>query len=479
MAKSIKTNAILNGIRQSLSIIFPLITFPYVSRVLGSEEYGKYSFAASIVNYFSLFAAFGISNYAVREGARIRDNKKSVQELGSKLFSFNIITSSIAYIGIYILIGFNTALSEYAILIIIQSLSIIMTTIGLDWINIIYEDYFFITIRYIAIHIIAMILIFILVKQPDDVVIYCLILVCASYGGNLINIIYIRKYIHVRLCFKFDKYDIKNLFVPLLILFINSLATVIYVNSDVTILGIYENNSEVGVYSFSTRIYNTIKQFINAVLMVTVPRLAYQKEHKNNNYIFFVRKLFNGVILIIFPVSVGLYMMADSIILIAGGDEYILGVNVLKILCVALIFALISSIFTNCILIINRLERKCLIATVCSAGFNLIFNFILIPRLGLIGAAVTTVIAEVINLVIQIVLTKKELDIKITPDTQVIIMTSINCITIVSICIWVNRIIISTNIIYIGLKILIAFVISISICVITYFFITTQIIYHS
>ena len=177
MKKSIKMNALLNGIRQSLSVIFPLITFPYVSRVLGSAEYGRYTFSASIVNYLSLLAAFGISNYAVREGARIRDNKDKLDCFASDLFTINLFTSTVAYGLLFILIKYSVKLQDYKLLIAAQSLGILLTAIGMDWVNTIYEDFLYITIRSIVIQFFALMSVFLFVKGPNDTLAYCLILV--------------------------------------------------------------------------------------------------------------------------------------------------------------------------------------------------------------------------------------------------------------------------------------------------------------
>ena len=224
MAKSIKINAVLNAVRQSLSVIFPLITFPYVSRILGSSEYGRYTFSSSIISYMSLLASFGISNYAIREGARFRNDKSRLNTLASDLFTINIVTTIVAYIVIYILINCNKKLYDYKFLIAVQSLSIILTTIGMDWVNTIYEDFLYITIRYAIIQVLALIAVFAFVKDQNDTAIYCAILVLGSYGGNLINLIYIRKYIHITINFKLK---IQQYIKPLSILFVNSLATVI------------------------------------------------------------------------------------------------------------------------------------------------------------------------------------------------------------------------------------------------------------
>lgn len=398
MKKSLKINAILNAIKQCCAIAFPLITFPYVSRILGNEGYGIYSFSNSVVSYFVLLAGLGISTYAIREGAKIRDNQSKINDFASELFTLNIFSVFISYALLILLIAFSSKLQLYTVFIFVQSLTIPLALIGMDWVNSIYEDYLYITIRYIAVQTLALIAMFTFVSTSDDVLKYCIISVLASSGGNLLNIFYIRKYVHVRI--KLCK-SIVNHLKPLLILFVNSIAITIYVNSDITMLGVYYSDGVVGIYSFASKIYNIIKQLINAVVIVSIPRIAYllgnEKEAVNN----YLSKIFNSVIMLIFPAIAALCGMPSTIIMIAGGDQYLPGTTVLIVLSIALFFAIVASIFTNCILIVNRDEKKCLISTGISAGVNIGLNFILLPRFGIIGAAITTVIAEFINCCIQ------------------------------------------------------------------------------
>jgi len=431
MRKSLMTNAVLNAIRQSLSVIFPLITFPYVSRVLGKSEYGRYTFSASIVTYFSLLAAYGISNYAVREGARVRNEKKKIYDLASDLFSFNIWTMILSYMMLICLLIFNSKLSDYAALIVIQSLSILFTTIGLDWVNTVYEDYLYITVRYMIIQIIALLLIFAFVRDSKDTAKYCFILVLGSYGGNLLNLIYIRKYIRPR--FRFN-IKMSQYIAPLSILFVNSLATVIYVNSDITMLGFFKTDDAVGIYSFSSKIYNIVKQLINALVIVTIPRLAYINGRSIEKYRQYLDKIFQLVVMFVFPAAVGLCMISKWVVYLVGGTEYMEGVNSLRILTCSLIFALIASVFTNCILIVNRLEKRCLISTITAAAVNVGLNLFLIPVFGAEGAAFTTVIAELLNLSLQIIFAKKELGLLLKINRKNIVTVFAECVCIVFIC---------------------------------------------
>lgn len=412
--KSLGVNALLNGIKQCCSIFFPLITFPYISRVLGSDGYGKYSFSYSITNYFILLAALGIYTYAIREGAKIRDNPKVINQFCSQVFSINVWSATISLLLLIAMVLFLPKFSGYKTYIFIQSTAILMAVIGTDWVNGIFEDYFYITVRYIAVQCICLLAMFIFVRRQGDVIPYCIISVLATNGGNLINVFYVRKYVKVRFTFNMD---LKRHLLPLLILFVNSIAITIYVNSDITMLGFFESDAKVGIYSFASKIYNLLKQLINAVIVVSVPRIAYIGKNKPEEYKLFINKIFSALNIILLPVIVGMFCMSNSMILLAGGEQYISGNNSLKILSVATLFAIYASLFTNCVLIVNRQEKYCLEATTVSAIVNVAMNLVLMPWFGMIGAAITTVLAEIVNCVMQIHFSKtffdwKMLDIK-------------------------------------------------------------------
>lgn len=204
--------------------------------------------------------------------------------------------------------------------------------------------------------------------------------------------------------------DLKEHLVPLLILFVNSIAISIYVNSDITMLGFFESDAQVGVYSFASKIYNLLKQLINAVIVVSVPRIAYIIKNKPLEYKTFLNRIFSALNIVLLPLVVGMFFMSDSMILIAGGEQYIAGDAALKVLSVATLFAIYASLFTNCVLIVNRQEKLCLKATVVSAIVNVGLNFILMPTIGMIGAAITTVIAELVNCMMQMLFSKPFFD---------------------------------------------------------------------
>lgn len=431
MKKSLGMNALLNTIRQSLTILFPLVTFPYVSRVLGTEEFGRYTFSTSVVTYFQLFAAFGISTFAIREGAAIRGDREKVSGLASDLFTFNLITCTVAYIALILLTIFNPKINSYALLVFIQSMCMLLTLLGMDWINNVYEDFLYITVRYIIIQIIALISIFLFVKSSADTAKYCLILVLGSYGGNIINLFYIRRYIDLP---KPRNFEIKKYLIPLSILFVNSLATTIYVNSDVTMIGIFLNDNQVGLYSFASKIYNILKYFINAAVIVTIPRLASVVSDDRKQYNDLIGKVLYALLVFLLPVAAGLFMLSKPIIMIAGGEKYLMGYSSLMVLSFSLVFALLGSICTNCILIIHKLEKRVLKSTIISALINVSLNFILIPTIGIVGAAITTVLAEFVNLIIQFYYSKKEAHVMVDFIWKDIFVSFIGVTEVVIVC---------------------------------------------
>lgn len=389
---SLGINALLSAIKQCCTIVFPLITFPYVSRVLGVEKYGEYNFGYAYINYFVLFAGLGISAYSIREGSKIREDKEKIRTFVNEIFSINVLSMVISYTILFVTIILWDRLSGYRTLILVQSLAIVLNTIGTDWINYIYEDFTYITVRYILFQCVSLFLVFAFVKAPEDYITYAGINVFANAGANIFNLLYVKKYIKK----KFTLFiNLKTHIRPLLYLFCNTLAVTIYVNLDITLLGIFKSDIDVGVYSVAVKIYSIVKQLINAITMVIIPRVGYFLGKKNSEqYNKLLNNTLKTIVMLALPSIVGMSSLATELILIVAGEEYLDADIAVIILSVAMIFAVLGCFFTNAILISNNKENIVLKATVLSAGLNVGLNLIFIPFLGINGAAITTVIAE-------------------------------------------------------------------------------------
>lgn len=439
--KSLKVNAVLNTAKTICSIIFPLITIPYASRILHSGNYGKVSWSNSVIQYFILFASLGIATYAQREGPRFRDQKEKFRIFSSELFTINVFTTIIAYVVLFISLIVFTKMRNYKNIILIQSLMIILSTLGLDWVNTVYEDYFYITVRYIIIQIICLIALFVFVRSSNDYLIYAFIMVIANAGGNLFNIFYVRKYTRVTIV---PLKQCKQHMAPVFKLFAVSLATVIYISSDITILGIYKGDKDVGVYSIASRVYSTIKTILNALMAVALPRLSFYLGHQEeDNFNTLLRSIFNYLITFILPVNCGLFMLSKPIMFLLGGTEYIRGFMPLRILSLSLFFAVFACYFATGIVLLYKMDNVYLISTFISSISNVVLNFILIPYLGYNGAAITTLIAEFLMVSITAYYSFKQDNIKknakyIFGNYKIIISSCLGSLAILITCMIIN-----------------------------------------
>ena len=397
--KSLKLNMILNTIRGISGIIFPLITFPYVSRILGAENLGKYNFANSIISYFVLISALGIYSYAVREGSGFRNNREQLKKFADEIFTINMWSTIIAYILLIIAVVFVTKFHDYEILIFVLSSQILFKTLSVEWVYTIYEDFFYITVRSIAVQFVSLVLMFVFVRKPDDLVVYTGIVALSNGGSSLFNFIHVKKYLK----FNFVKeINLKEHLRPIMLIFATSVAVTIYVSSDTTILGFLCDDRTVGIYSVSVKVYNIIKQVLVAILSVAIPRLAFYVAQKNDSGLEkTIDELFHTLTSILLPAVVGIFALSREVVLIVGGNEFASAVSSLKLLCVALVCCLFSWSWGQCVLMTFKKEKLLFIATAVSAIVNIAMNFVLIPVFKENAAALTTIIAEGITLLIN------------------------------------------------------------------------------
>lgn len=390
--KSLGLNALLNGLQSLLNLIFPLITFPYVSRTLSVDGVGKYNFANSIISYFILLAGLGISNYAVREGAKLRNDRKAISKFASRVFTINMASTLISYLFLFLVIILTPGLHNYVVAILIFSVQIFFTTLGTDWVYTIFEEYGYITIRNLVFKIISMILLFICVRHSNDYLNYVVITVIASTGSYILNFLHARKYCDIRLDLHFQWNDY---LIPILVIFGSQVAIQIYLSSDVTMLGFLQNEYVVGIYSIATKIYGIVGTLLTALTAVTIPRLAMlMGQGRIDEYNQLLKQVINTILFIVLPGIAGLFMVSQDVIIILAGEKYLRVTYALKITCFAMLGSAMSVIFNQCALIPAKREKRTLISSTTSALLNIGLNFVLIPIIAEKGAALTTVLAE-------------------------------------------------------------------------------------
>lgn len=433
---NLKVNAILNTIKTLFGIIFPLVTFPYVSRILMPENIGKVNFGSSFVGYFSLIASLGISTYAIRECSARRNNKNELSKTASQIFSINICTTVIAYVLMFLTLLFFRNFDSYRTLIIVQSTVILFTTLGCDWLNSAMEDFAFITLRTIFFQVISLVLMFMFVREPDDYIKYAAISVLSSSGANIVNIFYRKKYCSVGFV---TNMEWKRHFKPIALLFVMILAQTIFNSSDITMLGLMKGNYEVGLYSTAVKMSDLISQIVASMAWVIMPRMALYFEQEDYDKINeTLKKALNVLVTLGLPCAVGCMCLSGEIIQIFSGDEYLGAATALRILMVCFIFSLIGGSFLGNMVLLPS-KREGLYMNICciSTAVNLVLNYFLIPIWGINAASSTTAFSSFL-IMIMIVLTKDK-RIKLDYFWKVIIAPCVGCVFIVLSCFIIKK----------------------------------------
>ena len=390
--KSLRTNMYLNVIKEVIRILFPLITFRYVSVILGVENIGKYNFSNSFISFFILLSGLGINTYATREGARIRNDYNRLSCFCGEVFTINIYSTLVSYALLIISFFFSTKIHNYQLILLILSLQIFLKTIGVDWIYSIYEDYAYITVRTILFQVISLVFLFVFVKTESDLYKYAIISVLSTAGASLLNFFCSKKYCHIKLVWKCN---LKKHLKPMLILFAMVATVTIYVSADMIMLGLMCDDRTVGIYSVSTKIYSTVKTIISAALVVSIPRLSsLLGENAKKKFEITAERVFYYLLTMIFPIIIGMIVLREQIIILLASSDFIDATISLIILSISLFFCMGAWFWGQCVLIPTKREKDLFKITVVSALLNVMLNILLIPVWKEKAAAITTVIAE-------------------------------------------------------------------------------------
>ena len=433
--KSIKRNTVYNAIKTLSSIIFPLITFPYISRVLLPENVGKINFGLSIVSYFTLIATLGITTYAVRECSAVRDDKEKLSDIASQIFSINIVTTIIAYVALAVTLLAYNKLENYRLLIVIQSLTIAATTLGADWLNTAMEDFRYITVRTVAFQFVSLVLMFVFVHKPEHYMRYAVISLISSAGANILNVWYRKRYCNVQIIWDLKNgIEWKRHLMPIMLLFVMILAQTILNSVDSTMLGLMHGDRDVGIYTTAHKMQNIITQVIVSIAFVVMPRMSSCFAREDYEYASrLYRKVFGFFCTLGLPCIAGTCLLADDIIAIAAGDEFAESAIVLVVLMLGFIPSLFGgSLLGNIVCLPSRREKVFMIACCVSAVVNIITNYLLIPNLGAAGAALTTFFCNAVTMIILIIYRDRR--VKLENITRLTIIPIIGCVGICFCC---------------------------------------------
>lgn len=405
--KSLKKNAAYNFVKAFMNLAFPLISFPYASRVLMPSGIGKVNFINSFIDYFVLLAGLGIGSYATREAARIRDNKNLLNTFSSQILTINAISTIISYAILAITFLLTPKLREYKVLLVICSTKILFSATGVTWLYAAEEEYRYITIRSAIFQAFSLIFLFTFVRKPEDYTLYAMMGVISNVGSNICNFLYARKFISIRLTLKVN---LKKHFRSIMIFFGEACASKIHSALDSVMLGFMLNDMSVGYYSAAQKIKVLVTQMITSITGTLTPRSSwYLEQNDKKGYQQMVQKAGNVACFFSIPAAIGIMAIARPLIMFFSGEAYLPALPSMLILAPSVVTGSISSFLFNVILTPNRLEKYTLQAQIIGSSLNVLLNAIFIPFWGVFGASLSTMIVELTIMVVMMIHARKYL----------------------------------------------------------------------
>ena len=409
MKKSVTSNIIYNMLFQFFTTFLPIITTPYLSRTLGVNQSGVFSFVETIVTMFTIFGSIGTSLYGCRKVAYVRDDKEKLSQTTYEIFLLKLvllIPICVIYIIFFCLTG------EYRIYFWINMFTVIGSMIEISWFFNGVEDFKLVTIRNFIVKIVFIICLFIFIKKPEDLGKYVALVCVSNFLGNVSMWFCLKEYLYpFKSLGKLHPFKhLKESFV----LFIPQSANYVYSLSDKAMLGyLTPTLDNVGIYDYSYRIVKMIVSVLQSIGYVILSRIANLSSKNNKDEIGkYINKSIYFTFFLGFPMTFRLIGIANIFVPLYLGDEFLEVSKVLLIISPLVLLTSFNSVLGVQLLLAVKMDKQYTIATVIGAIINISLNFLLIPWWGIYGACITSLISEIIVLIFQLYFAKEYVSLK-------------------------------------------------------------------
>lgn len=388
---TLRKNIAYKGLLTFSNYIIGFITFPYITRVLGPENFGLVNFVMNTVDFFLLFATMGITTIGTREIASARGNQNMMDTTFSKVLGLNLIFT-IATLFIYFITVFTLPkLFENRELFYIGAAKILFTAFAVEWYFTGIENFRYITYRSLLVKSCYVVSVFILVKTSNDYVLYFSLTILSVIINSVINFIYSRRYVGIKLNKIFSKAYIKQN----IRLGIYTIMTSLYITFNVMFLGLVNTDLEVGYYTTAVKLYFITISLFGAFTQVMMPRvsslLSEGKTESVNNYL---QKSFALVLSLSLPIIIFSEYFTPTIIDLMSGSGYAMSVTPMRILMPALLLVWISQVIALQALVPMRRDTILLMASIVGGCLSILVNYFITPKYGAIGSAITLLVCE-------------------------------------------------------------------------------------
>lgn len=402
---SIKNNLIYKSLLTIANPILGILTFPYISRVLGVENVGLVNFVDNTISYFLLFASMGISTIGVRAIASSKDNNAVLNKVFSNILGMNLCFT------VFVLLVYNLALifiprfNANVELFLIGNAKIIFTSLLIEWFYSGIENFKFITIRSLLIRLLYILLVFVFIKAPSDYILYFTLTTAIIVVNSIVNIVHSLKFVKVELreLFRFTFLK-ENLLIG-----VYSIMTSMYLTFNVMFLGLSTNDLEVGYYTSAFKLYSLILSVFTAFTSVMLPRMS--SLISNNNiaqFNLFINKSFESVSLLSFPIVLCSAVLAPEIIDLICGPGYEGAIIPMQVIMPSIILVAVSQVLAIQVLMPLKKDNILLRTSICGAIVSVVLNITLVPRYGSIGSSLVLILSELTVSVVYVLYVMKQ-----------------------------------------------------------------------
>lgn len=399
---SLQKNAIFSILLNVSNVLFPFITTPYVSRILGVENVGVVNFATVYAAYFVLFAMLGVPTYGIRIIAKYQETNNEHKRLKVFWELFTLISLctfivSIIYVGSIFTIP---KLYEQKDFLLISGLTVFLASLNIEWYFGGREQFKWITIRSLTIKLLMIVGLFVFVTERDDVIPYLWLTIGSTLLNHIWNWIYVLKKEVKKIPFKIMQF--KYHFKPLLLLFASYIAISIYTMLDTLMLGFISTYEQVGYYTSAMKISRVVMPIVTAMSPVVIARISSLKENNDITEIKSVlQSSFNYMYVLAVPITIGLFVIAPRFVPLFFGSEFIPSTLPLQLLSLLIIIIGISNIYGSQLVQAMGHDKLFLYVVTIGTVTNFSMNFVLINLYGATGAALASVVSETLILVLM------------------------------------------------------------------------------
>lgn len=412
MAKSIKTNYLLNLINTGTQFLFPLITFPYATRIMGPDGIGVVNFYQSIISYVILIAGLGIPMYGIREIARVKDDKERLSQTTFEILLLHAGLTILAYVVIAMIAIYVPKINTNLSLFLLLSLSILFTTIGCDWFYKGIEDFKYITILGVVVKTLAVVFLFTFVKEKEDILWYGFYCVIGTLGGNLFNFFRLKKFVNIK-SLVFNITNVLSHLKPVFQVFIFSVVTSLYLNMNPVILGFLKGDAAVGYYTSGLKLFTIATSISGSLGMVMLPRISYLiAEGKKNETSVLIQKAYDFSLGVSLPLCVFLVFASPYAIRLLCGTAFEPSIICAQVMSPIVIFLAISSLMGTQILYplgeIKTINKYCAVGAIV----DILLSFFLVPLFSELGTSIAYTSTEMTVMLLSVIASRRFVSIR-------------------------------------------------------------------